>query len=135
MTRSLSPISGSVSQCSFCGASNGMVMLVRPGATRLRAMISGRLAPAMASPIFSSQPLSCGSTLLSRGRSSISLTTCAPPSRVIIALWMVLLWSLLSTPMSICAALSKTSHSVSARWKIAAGVGTANGNSTRRLSP
>ena len=110
-------------------------MLVRPGPTILRATSSGLVAPAIASPIVTSQPESCGSTLVSRGRSSFRRTTCASSSRARAALRMVLLWSLPSTPTSSAALVSNTSHSVSARWNTAAGVGAANGKNSRRLSP
>ena len=110
-------------------------MLVRPGTTMLRATTSGLVAPTMLSPTVTSQPASCGSTLVRRGRSSLSRTTCASSSRDTLALLMVLLGSLLRTSMSIAALVSKTSHSVSARWNTAAGVGSANGKNSRRLSP
>ena len=128
-------MSGSPIQCALCGLSNGIEMLARPAVTILRAMLSGLTALCMASPIETAQPSASAPTLVRRGRSSRSRTTCASSCRNSSALRMVLLASLPSASMSIGAAVSNTSHSVSARWNTAAGVCSANGKNRRSASP
>ena len=92
-----------------------MVTLVRPGPTILRASASGLPEPSNASPTLTDQPESSASTLIRRGRSSLSRTTWASSSSATLALRMVRLVSWLSVVTSIAALVSNTSQSVSAR--------------------
>ncbi len=99
-------------------------MLARFSPTILRAMTSGWLGTVTVSPMVTIQPGPSGSRLTRRGRSSLMRTIAAPSApRSSTALRIARPESAASAARSILAVLSNTSHSVSARWKTAAGVG------------
>ncbi len=111
-------------------------MLARPLPTTARATPSGCVGTVAVSPIVTVQPAPSASRLASCGRASRMRTIAAPSwPRSKVALRIAGLVSGVSAATSILAALSNTSHSTSARRNTAAGVGTANGNSTRNVVP
>ena len=111
-------------------------MLARFLPTLLRAMTSGRLDTVIVSPMLTIQPGPSACRLTRRGRSSL-MRTIASPSAPRSSAALRIDWSVsaLSAARSILAALSNTSHSMSARWNTAAGVSTANGNSACKVPP
>ena len=91
-------------------------MLARFLPTMLRAMTSGRLGTVTVSPMVTIQPGPSAARLTRRGRSSLMRTIASPSApRSSAALRIAWLASAVSAARSILAALSNTSHSVSAR--------------------
>jgi hypothetical protein len=85
---------------------------------------------------FDNPPRAVGFETGIRGRASLMRTIAAPSSARSNRISRTpLLSSAPSAARSICASVSKTSQRTSGRWKTAAGVETANGNSRRTLSP
>ena len=110
--------------------------LARSRPTMTRVTASGWLAVVTVSAMVTVQAGPSLSTLTSRGRRKRRRTTAAPSSlRVTVALRMAPPVSVASLPRSILAGLSNTIHTVSSRRNIAAGVGTANGNSISSACP
>src|SRR6185312_6216255 len=137
MTISRSPTSGSPMTCIFCGWSKGMAMLAVFLPATARATTSARVGVASGSPRLRSQDGPSALKLATCGCVSFMRTIASPSApRVTVLDRTSSLDSAVSSAFrSILAALSKTSHSVLARRNTAAAVGTANGNSSRSLSP
>ena len=112
-----------------------MVTVARAAPMTLRATPSGRVGSAMVSPSLTIQVVPSVDTLVSRGRSSLSRTTCPSGSDKSCALLIVFEVSDCSAFRSIDAVVSNTSQTVSARRKIAAAVAVVNGKASERLSP
>ena len=110
-------------------------MLARFLPTMLRATTSGRLGIVTVSPILTIQDGPSASRLTSRGRASFMRTMASPSGPRSCSTWRIVKFEPVSAERSILASVSNTIHTMSARRKTADAVGTAKGNSMRRLSP
>src|ERR1700742_221210 len=105
-------------------------MLARDLPTSVRVMVSGWVGVVTMSPMVAIHDGPSFCRLTRRGRLSVKRTMAAPSgARSNTALVMPRVVSAVSAPTLITAALSNTSHTVSARRNTALGVGTAKGNS------